>query len=78
MNGRLILFKDKNHTSEDFLDMIWIATGHPELQCEQLVAILNMKGSCVIKEGDVDELIPMQETLELERYKTQLDMIEIY
>ena len=75
MEGKLILYNDSKHTIVDAIDMIWIATGHDELQCEQLAMMVHTKGNAVIKEGDVDELIPMKETLELEEYKVQIELI---
>jgi ATP-dependent Clp protease adaptor protein ClpS len=77
MEGKLILYNDSKHTMIDVIDMIWIATGHDELQCEQLAVLAHTKGNVVIKEGDIDELIPMMETMELERYKVKIELCEV-
>jgi ATP-dependent Clp protease adaptor protein ClpS len=77
MEGKLILYNDSKHTMVDVIDMIWIATGHDELQCEQLAVLAHTKGNVVIKKGDIDELIPMKETLELERYKVKIELCEV-
>lgn len=69
---RLVLFNDTIHTDDEMDEMIWVATGHDEIQCEQLRMMVRGKGSAVIKVGDIDELIPMYETLQLEEFKVRI------
>lgn len=73
MEGNLILYKDTIHPIDEMIEMIWVATGHDDIQCEQLAMLVNSKGKTIIKSGDIDELIPMMETLQLERFKVDIE-----
>lgn len=68
----LVMYDSDKHTFEDAIDIIWIATGHDELQCEQLALMIDSMGYATIKVGHIDELKPMAETIELEGFKVAI------
>jgi hypothetical protein len=68
----LVMYDSNKHTFKDAIETIWIATGHDELQCEQLALLIDSKGYATIKVGDIDELKPMAETIELEGFKVAI------
>jgi len=69
---KLVLSKDTIHSDDEMDEMIWIATGYDEIQCEQLRMLVNNKGSVIIKTGDIDEILPMYETMQLEEFKVSI------
>jgi ATP-dependent Clp protease adaptor protein ClpS len=69
----LVMYDSDVHTYDDAIDAIWVATGHNELQCEQLALMIDSIGYATIKIGSIDELQPMAETIELEGF-----MVAIY
>lgn len=68
----LVLYKSDKHSFEELVETIWIATGNDDIQCEQLAVLINANGYATIKEGDVDELKPMAETIELDGFRVIL------
>jgi hypothetical protein len=68
----LVMYDSQNHTFGDAIDAIWIATGHDEIQCEQLAMLIDATGCATIKVGNIDELQPMAETIELEGFKVAI------
>lgn len=68
----LVMYDSPNHTFDDAIESIWIATGHDEIQCEQLAILINNIGYTTIKVGHISELSPMAETLQLEGYKVAI------
>jgi hypothetical protein len=68
----LVVFDNLKHSLARTSDEIWIATGHDLIQCDQLAILIKIKGYAVIKIGDIHELIPMAETLELAGFKTMI------
>lgn len=69
---KLVLSKDIIHSDDEMDEMIWIATGYDEIQCEQLRMLVNNKGSAIIKTGDIDEILPVYETMQLEEFKVSI------
>jgi ATP-dependent Clp protease adaptor protein ClpS len=68
----LVMYDSNEHTYDEAIDAIWIATGHDELQCEQLALLIDTKGFATIKVGHIEELHPMAETIELEGFKVAI------
>jgi hypothetical protein len=65
----LVMYNSDKHTYDEVIEAIWIATGHNELQCEQLMTLINTVGYATIKIGHIEELQPMAETIQLEGFK---------
>jgi hypothetical protein len=65
----LIMYDSDKHTYDDAIDIIWIATGHNELQCEQLAILIDTVGYATIKVGHIEELQPMAETIAMEGFE---------
>jgi ferredoxin-NADP reductase len=68
----LVMYDSNEHTYDEAIDAIWIATGHNELQCEQLAVLIDTKGFATIKIGHIEELQPMAETIQLEGFKVMI------
>jgi hypothetical protein len=68
----LIMYSSDKLTPEKASEIIWIATGFDVIQCEQLAQLIYSKGFATIKIGDIDELIPMSETILLDGFKTNI------
>jgi hypothetical protein len=68
----LIMYDSDTHTYDEAIDAIWVATGHNELQCEQLALMIDSIGYATIKIGSIDELQPMAEAIELEGFKVAI------
>ncbi len=68
----LVMYDSDKHTYDEAIDAIWIATGHNELQCEQLAVLIDTKGFATIKTGHIEELQPMAETIQLEGFKVMI------
>jgi hypothetical protein len=65
----LIMYDSDKHTYDEAIDIIWIATGHNELQCEQLAILIDTVGYATIKVGHIEELQPMAETIAMEGFE---------
>lgn len=70
--NQLIIYKNINRTFEELVETIWISSGYGNIQCEQLAIQINLKGFTTIKIGDVDELIPMGDTIQLDGFKVKI------
>jgi ATP-dependent Clp protease adaptor protein ClpS len=61
--NNLILFNDDVNTFEWVIECLIKYCGHDAIQAEQCAHIVHYKGKCAIKEGSIDSLKPICETL---------------
>lgn len=69
---KLILY-NSNHTWDDVLNQLELATGYDMLHCEQIAIIAHTKGKAVVKSGDMDELEPVNSVLKEIRLITEIE-----
>lgn len=60
---QLILHNDEHNTFDWVIDCLVKVCRHSPEQAEQCSMIVHFKGKCTIKEGDMDVLKPMKDTL---------------
>jgi hypothetical protein len=71
--NRLILYNDDIHTDAELQEMVWVASGYDEVQCEQLVKLIRIRGHAIVKEGNIiEELIPMLDTMQVDGFKCKI------
>lgn len=56
---QLILFNDDVNTFDHVIDCLVDICGHDEIQAEQCAYIVHYQGKCIVKEGELDEVVDM-------------------
>lgn len=56
---QLILFNDDVNTFDHVIDCLIGVCGHDALQAEQCAYIVHYQGKCVVKEGELTEVVDM-------------------
>jgi ATP-dependent Clp protease adaptor protein ClpS len=59
----IILYNDDVNTFEWVIECLIRYCGHDAIQAEQCAHIVHYKGKCAVKEGSLEELKPICETL---------------
>ncbi|MES2514504.1 MAG: ATP-dependent Clp protease adaptor ClpS [Bacteroidota bacterium] len=59
----IILYNDDVNTFEWVIECLIRYCGHEAIQAEQCAHIVHYKGKCAVKEGSLEELKPICETL---------------
>jgi ATP-dependent Clp protease adaptor protein ClpS len=68
----LVLYNDNEHTYNYVTASLIRFCRHDFLQAEQCAVITNNVGKCVIKQGDIMELLQIQENLDRLNLKTEI------
>ena len=68
----LVLFNDSEHSYDYVRASLIRFCKHEFYQAEQCIVIANNVGKCTVKEGDIMDLITIQESLEKLGLKTEL------
>ena len=59
----LMLYNDNINSFEHVIDSLCEVCDHDDIQAEQCAFLTHFKGSCEIKVGSVDELVPLKDRL---------------
>ncbi len=62
-SNQLILHNDEHNTFDWVIDCLVKICRHSPEQAEQCSLIVHFKGKCTVKEGDMNTLKPMKDTL---------------
>ena len=54
----IILFNDDVNTFEHVIECLVRICGHSHIQAEQCAFIVNYSGKCIVKTGDLEDLVP--------------------
>lgn len=61
--NNIVLFNDDVNTFEWVIECLMKYCSHDSLQAEQCATIVHYAGKCSVKNGSIDKLIPICETL---------------
>lgn len=56
---QIILYNDDVNTFDHVIDTLQKICDHTEMQAEQCAMLVHYKGKCVVKSGELSELIPL-------------------
>jgi ATP-dependent Clp protease adaptor protein ClpS len=59
----LVIYNDDFNTFEHVIDSLIKVCKHEHIQAEQCTWIIHYNGKCAVKEGDMDDLLPMRRAL---------------
>lgn len=69
----LRLHNDDQNTFDHVIDMLCIICNHDAIQAEQCAMLTHYTGSCDIKVGHLDDLLPIKELLSTESLLVTID-----
>jgi ATP-dependent Clp protease adaptor protein ClpS len=69
---QIILYNDEDHNYDYVRACLIKYCKHDFLQAEQCIVIAHNRGNCAIKQGDIMDMIPIQEELEKKGLLTKL------
>ncbi|WP_066755529.1 ATP-dependent Clp protease adaptor ClpS [Crocinitomix algicola] len=59
----LVIYNDDFNTFDHVIDSLVKVCKHELVQAEQCTWIIHYNGKCAVKEGDMDQLLPMRRAL---------------
>jgi ATP-dependent Clp protease adaptor protein ClpS len=59
----LVIYNDEVNTFDYVIDSLVKVCKHETVQAEQCTWIIHYNGKCAVKEGDMDDLLPMRRAL---------------
>lgn len=63
LSKNLVIYNDDFNTFEHVIDSLIKVCKHEHIQAEQCTWIIHFNGKCAVKEGDMDDLLPMRRAL---------------
>ncbi len=63
LSKNLVIYNDDFNTFEHVIDSLIKVCKHEHIQAEQCTWIIHYNGKCAVKEGDMDDLLPMRRAL---------------
>ncbi len=69
----LVLHNDNENTFDYVIDVLCEVCEHDAIQAEQCALITHYKGSCHVKTGMVEDLLPIQETMHKKKLLVTID-----
>jgi len=69
----LTLHNDNENSFDHVIDVLCEVCEHDAIQAEQCAMLTHYKGSCQIKTGEVDDLLPIRELLLNEHLSVTID-----
>ncbi len=60
---KIVVYNDDVNTFDHVIDTFINVLGHSPEQAEQCAVIIHFKGKCIVKEGELNELVPLKDAI---------------
>jgi len=74
-NACIVLYNDNVNSFDYVITCLVVYCNHSVLQAEQCTHIVHNKGKYAVKEGDFEDLLPINEALQMHLLKSQIEFL---